>query len=172
MIGIAWKVPEALHKDTPAIMALSAILAGGKTSRLHRALVEKHIASSVQSVYMPFHDPSILTIYITLHPDIPHKRVEERVHTVVARLLEKGVTAHELSRVLAQLTTEMAFARDGHYAMLSALNEAIATGDWRFFFDLPKLMARVHPSTLRTVAKTYLTERGMTVGYYKALPKK
>jgi zinc protease len=166
MLAFAYKVPEALHQDTPALMALSSILADGQTSRLYRALVEKNLATSVRSVYMPFRDPSLLTIYVTLTEGISHARVEKAFRTIIATMLDAGVSEDELARVLSRLETEIAFARDGHYAMLSNLNEAIAVGDWKFFFDLPETMGRVTTDDISRVSRTYLCDEGETLGYY------
>ncbi len=168
LVAIAYKVPEALHADTPAVLALATVLADGQTSRLYRALVEKKLCSGVRSQYVPFKDPSIFTIYATLASGVSHARVEQVTLREIGRLVQDGVTKAELARVLAGIETEMAFARDGHYAMLSALNEAIAAGDWRFFFDLPAALRKVTPKLIQEVAGRYLNETTMTVGYYRA----
>jgi len=168
LVGVAWKVPEALHNDTAALFALAGVLADGKTARLHRALVEKGFATSVQSFYMSAYDPSLMILYVTLAHGTTHEKVEAIIHREVATLVRSGVTQRELARVLADIQTEMAFARDGHYATLSAINEAIAVGDWRYFFDLPNALGKVKRSDVRTVAQRYLRGGGMTIGYYRA----
>jgi zinc protease len=83
------------------------------------------------------------------------------------RIQKEGVTSDELARMRASLLTEMAFARDGHYAMLSTLNEAIAMGHWRFFFDLPRAVNKLTPKRVQEVARRYLRPDTVTVGYYK-----
>lgn len=170
MVGVAYKVPEALHADTPALLVLSTILGGGDTSRLHRALVEKGLASDVRSVYVPFKDPSLITFYASPVSGVSHDDVEEAIRSTIATLTRRGVTKHELEKVLAGLETDMALARDGHYAMLSTINEAIASGSWKFYFDLPRACARVTAEAVQRAARTYLTETVMTVGYYRATP--
>ncbi len=171
IVEIAFKVPEAVHSDTSAVMALSAILGDGKTSRLYRALVDKKIASSAWSSYMPFHDPSLLMLYVVPNDGVTHEEIEDVVLKECKKIVSKGVTKAELGRVLASITTEMAFARDGHYAVLSSINEAIAAGDWRMFFDLPKKLGEVTPSIMNVTAKKYLDKNKMTVGYYRAKKK-
>jgi zinc protease len=168
LVGFAYKVPEALHEDTPALMALSSMLAHGKTSYLYRALVEKGLAQSVLSTYTPFHDPSLFMLYVTLAEGVTHEAIEKAVCSTLAKVGEKGVSQDELARVLSGLETEIAFARDGHYSMLSALNEAIAVGDWKFFFDLPEKLSKVTPSDIARVFRTYLVPEGETIGYYRA----
>jgi zinc protease len=168
LLGIAYKVPEALHADTPALLALASILADGETSRLHRALVEKGLCVSVESHYGLHKDPSLLPMYATLTGNDTHEKVLSICEKEIVRLQNEGVTPQELQGVLAHLETEMAFARDGHYATLSVLNEAIAVGDWRFLFTLPHRIQKVTAEDVVRVARTYLTRSKMTTGMYRA----
>jgi zinc protease len=172
VVGLAFKVPEALHADTPALTVLSAVLGDEKTSRLYKALVEKKLTSSVWINYMPFYDPSLFILYATPNEGVAHEEIERVFFEECEKILTKGITASELARVLAKVNTELAFARDGHYAILSSLNESIATGDWRFFFDLPKKVSKVTPEAVIAVAKKYLTKKTATVGYYRAEQQK
>lgn len=167
IVCLAYKMPEARHPDMPALLALGTVLAGGQTSRLYRRLVESRLCVSVESMVMPFFDPSLFQLFATVAQGVSHERVERAMLEVVHRVQEEGILDAELSRVRSALETEIAFARDGHYAMLSALNEAIATGDWRFFFDLPRTLGRVTAQDVRTVAEKYLVPATSTVGYYR-----
>ncbi|KKS36000.1 MAG: Peptidase M16 domain protein [Parcubacteria group bacterium GW2011_GWD2_42_14] len=171
VVAIAFKVPEALHSDTPSVMALTAILAEGKNSRLYGALVDTGMASEVWSSYMPFFDPSLLMLYATPSEGVAHEKIEKALLDECAKIIEKGVTDKELAHVVTGVTTEIAFSRDGHYAMLSSLNESIAAGDWKFFFDLPRTIKEVTTKGIQVVAQKYLVERGMTVGYYRTNKK-
>ena len=172
IVAIAFKIPEALHADTPAVMALTAILADGKNSRLYGALVDAGLASDVWSSYMPFFDPSLLMLYATPSDNVTHEEIEKVLLSECKKIIQKGVTEKELAHVVTGVTTEIAFSRDGHYAMLSSLNESIATGDWKFFFDLPRTITAVTTHMVQAVAQKYLVEQGMTVGYYRANKKK
>ncbi len=171
VVAIAFKVPEALNADTPKIMALNAILAEGKTSRLYKALVDKQFATSVSSAYMPFYDPSLLVFYIVPNGGVVHEKIEGIVLKECKKIREKDILEKELKIALSGVCTEMAFARDGHYATLSYINEALSAGDWRFFFDLPKKIEKIKIADIKKVAKKYLGEDKMTVGYYRALEK-
>lgn len=168
LVMAAYKVPEALHADTPALLVLAEILAGGSTARLHRSLVETRIASSVECTYMPFRDPSLMPFVLTPAQGVPHEKLERAFDKTLATLAEKGVEEAELVRARAHVATEIAFARDGHYALLSSLNEAIAAGSWKFFFDLPKAIARITPDAVHVAAQRYLTKTSRTVGHYVA----
>lgn len=168
IVALGFKAPEALHKDTPALLMLSAVLGEGQASRMYRALVEKRHASKAWSSYMPFQDPSLLMLYALPTETMTHEKIETLLWRVCEDVVQKGVTQEELERVRAQVLTEIAFARDGHYALLATLNEAIATGDWHFFFNLPKAFERVTCEDVQRVAEEYLSRMRVTVGYYRA----
>lgn len=169
VLGLAWKAPEGLHTDTSALLALANILAEGKTSRLYKALVEKGLALSVRPMYVPFFDPSLFQIYVTLAEGISLENVEGIVLDECRTLIAKGVTKRELGSTVAHIQTDIAFARDGHYSTLSALNEAIAVGDWKFFFALPKNIENLKTTDVQGVATRYLMDDRLTVGYYKSI---
>lgn len=166
IVGLAFKVPEALHRDTAALLVLAHVLGGGKTSRLYRALVDKKLASEAVVHFTPSKDPTLLRIYVKLARGQEHDAMYERVLVQCKRLVVRGITNDELARTIAQLETELAFARDGHYATLSALNEAIAIGNWHFYFDLLEAVSRVTPDDVQRVASTYLDISRSTLGYY------
>ncbi len=168
IVAVAFRVPEALSVDTAGVTVLSSLLGGGKTSRLYKALVDKGLASSVRVDYMPFYDKSIATVFATLSDGVKHEKVESLILKEFEKIIENGISKNELNRVLASVSTEIAFSRDGHYAMLSSLNEAISAGDWKLFFNLPKKIKKLKAKDIQNIAKKYLLEDKMTVGYYRA----
>ena len=115
---------------------------------------------------MPFKDPSLCTIYATLIPGTKHAVVEDIIMRTVHAVAERGVTNDELTRVLAGVRTALALSRDGQFAILSSLNEAIAIGDWKYYFDLPDLLARVTPASVQRTVAARFTPTTATVGYY------
>lgn len=166
LVSIAYKVPEALHKDTPTLLTLASILGEGKTSRLYRGLVEKEIASEAWTMYMPFYDPSLMMFFATPTNGHTHEAVQQAMVTEAKKVVLEGVTKAEHNRVSAGLLTDIKLSRDGHYGLLSTLNEAIAIGDWRTYFRLPKRIQQLTPSRIQETAKKYFRDDTMTVGYY------
>ncbi len=163
---LAFKVPEASHVDTPALLVLAQILGGSVTSRLHKALVEKGICASVSAQFHPFFDPSLFFLSAVLTKKSTHAEVEAVFWEECVRVQKKGVTHAECLRVQQGFETDMAFSRDGRYALLAGVNEAIAVGDWRFFFALPEKVRAVTPDDVQRVARLYCKESLATAGRY------
>jgi zinc protease len=166
MIGIAHKIPNALHADMPALVMLSIILSSDKTSRLYRAFIDTAKATD-ESVYTyELHDPALTISYITLAPKTSHEEAEKIVLREYEAIKEKGVTAAELASAKRSVRRLVAGRRDGAYALLSSLNEDLATGDWSRFVTLPEQLAKVTAADIKRVAKKYLVEDQSTVGWF------
>lgn len=166
MVGIAHKIPAATHADIPALLVLSLALADGKTSRLYRALVDTSKAIDVATLCYQFHDPSLFISYITLTPGVHHDRVEKLVKQEYAKIAAKGITSKELQSAKKSMRSYTASRRDGPYALLSSLNEEIATGDWTRFVTLPAALAQVTVKDVQRVAKKYFVDDQSTIGYF------
>ncbi len=171
LVGIAHKVPAAVHADIPALIILALILADGKTSRLYRTLVDSALAIDVSTNCYQFHDPSLLITYATLAPHTPHQKIEELVKDAYRAIALQGVSSTELNRAKRSIRTYIASLRDGPYAFLSALNEQIAAGDWTRFVTFPKRLAQTSAKDVQRVARQYLIDDQSTVGWFKALPQ-
>jgi zinc protease len=85
---------------------------------------------------------------------------------VYEKIKAKGITAPELARAKRSIRAYIASRRDGPYALLSALNEEIATGDWTRFVTLPKALDAVKAADVQKVAKKYLLDDQRTVGWF------
>jgi len=166
MVGISHKIPEALHEDIPALMILAVILADGKTSRLHRALVDAGHATDVSTFCWQFKDPSLFQSYVSMTPSAAHKDVEEIVVRAYDEVKQKGVSQTELKRAKNAARRFDASQRDGTYAFLMALNEEIAAGDWSRFVWLPKALESVTAMDVKRVARAYFNEDQSVVGWF------
>ncbi len=165
-LSLSWHVPEALHPDLPALSVLSQILAEGVTSRLHQKLVETNLCLGVHAFAWELHDPGLFQIYATLAPGVAHDHVEEVVRDEVRTIASEPPDPEELERARTQVRTDLAFHRESPAAMVSALTEAVAMGDWRRFAREMELVADVEAADVSRVAATWLTELGVTVGRF------
>jgi zinc protease len=166
IVGIAHKIPEATHADVPALTLLALILSDGKTSRLHRALVDTAKALDVSASCNQFHDPSLFITYVTLAPRVKHADIEKQVKRIYADIAEKGVTTSELTRAKQSMRAYLASRRDGAYQILSSLNEEIAAGDWTRFATFPEALMKTTAPEVRRVARTYFNDDVSTIGYF------
>lgn len=170
IVGLAFKIPEALHPDRPALEILVDVLVGGRSSRLSLALVDKGLASQVLGFAFPLSDPGLLVIYCFLTAGTPQSKVERLIWQAIKKIQKQGISEKELAKAKKVAEAAIAYSRDGSYAVASSLNEAIAAGDWTLYVRYPKEISRVKKEEVKKAAETYLIEDQSTTGWF--IPKK
>ena len=166
IVGIAHKSPNGLNNDTYALQVLSKILGGGKSSRLYRKIVDKGLATSLFMWDFPFKDNGLFATYVFMTPDTDHGEIEQLVLDEYDNIKLNGIKNDEIKRAKAQIRSEMAFSRDGSYSIASALNEAIAIGDWKFYTTYSAKISAVTAEDIKNAANKYLQENQSTTGYF------
>jgi zinc protease len=166
MIAIAHKIPNAHHKDIPALALLAVILSEDKTSRLYKALVDTALSTSAEVYCWQLHDPALFETFVTLSPKTNHLQAEKIVKQEYQKIIESGVSAPELVRAKKAVRTYVASRRDGPYAFLAGINEDLATGDWKRFVTFPKALEKVTSKDIQNAAKKYLVDDQSTVGWF------
>lgn len=166
MISVAHKIPNAHHEDMPALVMLASILYEDKTSRLYKALIDKALATEVHVYPYQLHDAALFQTFVTLTTKTTHEKAEKLVKEEYAKIAKEGVTATELKQTKLSARVYMANRHDGPYALLSALNEELATGDWTRFVTFPAKYQRVTSADVKRVAKKYFVDDQSTIGYF------
>ena len=167
--AVAHKTPHGLHNDIHAIHLLGKILCDGKSSRLYQKIVDQGLATSLFMYDFPFKDNGLFITYAFLTPEVSNQKVEEIILDEYNDIINNGVDQEELNRAIAKTRATVAFSRDGSYAVASALNEAIAIGDWEFYTNFLDNIETVSTENIQLAAKQYLVEDQSTVGWF--IPK-
>ena len=167
--AVAHKTPHGLHNDTHAIHLLGKILCDGKSSRRYQKIVDQGLATSLFLYDFPFKDNGLFITYAFLTPEVSNQKVEEIILDEYNDIINNGVDQEELNRAIAKTRATVAFSRDGSYAVASALNEAIAIGDWEFYTNFLDNIEAVSTENIQLAAKQYLVEDQSTVGWF--IPK-
>ncbi len=166
VVAIGYKSPAGLHDDWAAVNLLADILTDGKNSRLYRALTDKGLTSDVSAYNGYFHDPSLCILFAALAPGATHEQVEKIMLEEIEKLKKDGVTQAEVEAATAKELTDMAFHRDGSFAIAGQLNEHIATGDWQNFVLLGDKFKKVTPAMVQSMANKYFNSDQSTTGWF------
>ena len=168
IVAVAHKTPPGLHADAYPMQVIARILAGGKSSRLYRALVETGLANEIVPLNYPFRDNALFAIYALLNRGVSHEEVEAIILAEYAKLQEKGVTDEELAIAKAQVKAESAFSRDGAHEIASNISEAVTLGDFTYYTTFSERIANVSASSILHAARTYLVPSQSTTGQFIA----
>jgi predicted Zn-dependent peptidase len=165
-VRIGWRVPSALHEDAPALAILSAILTGGRTSRLYRRMVvEDRVVTGIFSSMGPgTRFPRLFQLDAT--PLSPHttSEAEQIVYKEVDRIATDGPTASELTRVRNQIAAGAIRRLQSNLGLAYQLADSESLhGDWRVTFQDADRLRAVTTEDVRRVAGRYLTKDRRTV---------
>ena len=163
---LAYKAPAGLDEAADALDVLVQVLAAGKSSRLWRAVTDPGLATSCSAYFPRLRDPGLFIAYATLAPDVAHQTAEAALKRALLAVAEDGVTDEELARARRQVVADEAFGRDGPYAVVAQVNEAVAVGDWTLFADYRDRIEAVTAADVRAAATQILDDDRLTVGWY------
>jgi zinc protease len=166
LVLAAWRNPEMAHPDTHALDVLGLILGHGRTSRLHRALVETGIATEADAANESARDPFVVVVLATAAPDRSLAEVEAAMLREVERLREEPVTEAELRRAKKQVEAGFLYSKDSIQSLSHQLGYYETIASWRFLEEYPAKIRAVTAADVRRVAGTYLTEEARTVGWF------
>ena len=107
---MAWHSPALFADDDAELDLVAEVLGSGKTSRLYRALVyEQRIATEIAASQNSRELGSFFQIVATAAPGRTLAEVERAIMKEIATLLDRGPTALELERCLAQAEAHFLF---------------------------------------------------------------
>jgi zinc protease len=164
-VYLAWCVPAYGEPQWYAASLLSAVLTGGKASRLHRDLVyERELAQSVACSVFPTEECATFGIVITGRPGGDVNQLRDELLGALRQVCEQGIREDEHARALSGILTS-------HYQELQSLDQlADSISAATTFFDEPELALHEHDSyrsvalsDVREVAAAYLDVRTPTI---------
>jgi zinc protease len=143
--------------DSYALDVIQTILAGGKTSRLYRKLVEEHaIASDVSVGDNAGRYPGWFSVQVELIKGKPRDKAEELVLAELKRLATEPVGPDELRRVRREMTAGFVFAREGVHGLADSIARGVTTNDLDYLKTYLSRMLAVTPEQIHAAAHKYL----------------
>ena len=149
--------PAATEPDHALLRLLLAVLGTGRSSRLHRALVDEgQLCVGVATDLNESLDPGGSTVALEVLPGIEPARAEEVLLAEVERLVAQPPTVEEIERARKIVFADWIFEHEKVHQQAFLVGTALALYDiehpWRYF---DRLMA-AEPDELAEVARRYL----------------
>ncbi len=160
-----YKSPGQGHPDWPLLMFTSSLLAGSASSPLYRKLViEEELASSVYCDLMPFADPSLLEISVTLTRDSDLETVQTMIDDCIADIASDADIESEIMKVRNLVETEFWSGLSTMDGKAEALGHyQCIHGDFDKLFVMADTLANVSTEDVRRVTRIYLQKNQRTV---------
>lgn len=164
---IGFHKPGAGHPDDAVFDVIESLLSDGRTSRLHKRLVQDQQSAAAVSAFSSYPGaqyPNLFVIGAT--PRAPHTtaEIERALSAELDRLKKEPVTPREMDKILNQLDAGLvrSLRSNGGMASRLAYFQAIS-GDWRETVTLRDRIANVRPEDIQRVAAQYFTKSNRIV---------
>ncbi|NQT50515.1 insulinase family protein [bacterium] len=177
LVRIACPAVAADHADLHPLTVAATVLSGagatfmsggvgGRTSRLHRALVRTELAADAGAGCHTTVDPHLFNLSATVREGVEPARVEAALVAELDRLAAKPPTEQELQKARNQLRASFAYSWDSVTRIGAVVGSAEAVTSWR---DLESFLGRIDAVTaddVQRVAATYFAEPRRTIGHF------
>jgi zinc protease len=166
IVSSLYRVPAGHHPDYPAIDVLTNVLGDTPSGRLHRALVQKGLASHAWGAERGLHDPGFVYFGASLPKDGKVDPARAALLSVVENVKSEPVRAEEVERARTQLLNDFEKTQLETAAYLRALSEFAAIGDWRLFFLYRERLKKLTLADVQRVAEHYLKPANRVLGTF------
>jgi zinc protease len=164
-VAIGYKSPALGDFDHAPLVLLNEILFGGRSSRVHRALVQKQeIASEVRGWVGAFRDPALYDVFLSAREGHTVEELLAALDPIFAEVKRDGVTPAELDRAKARLelgTLQGLETVSGKAEQIGFYETVL--GDPAVLFEKLSAYRRATLGDLLRVARRYLVDSARTV---------
>jgi zinc protease len=166
IIGAAYHLPPAAHKDFGAIDILWQILGNPNTGRLRKNLVETKKAASISAFNSETKEPGLGFFYAELRRDMPLDAARSAMVETIETMSKNPATSEEVERARNNILKNIELNFNDSEQMVSILSNAAAAGDWRLAFLYRDKVKNATLEDVRRVAATYLKSSNRTLAYF------
>jgi zinc protease len=162
---VSYHIPNASHKDMPALEVLSAILSEGRSSRLYSRMVDREqLALSASAEAGGRLDPGQFICYIRPRAGVEVSRTEKALFEELEKVRTTEVPPDELRKAKNQLLTNFYRELKTISGRANQLGTAeIFLGSYQAMYDTPTRYEAVTAADVLRVAKQYLGENQRTI---------
>lgn len=166
MIGAIYHVPAGSHPDFSAIDVLNEVLSANGAGRLHKALVEKKLASNSFGFNFQWQEPGVAIFMAEVDKASDLSKTEEALISTLENISSNPITADEVEKAKRTLLKNQKLAFNSSERIAKELSEWLGMGDWRLIFLNRDRIEQVTADEVNRVAKSYITRNNRTLGKY------
>lgn len=153
----AWGAP-----DHPHLRLLLQALTEGRSSRLHRILVEEEqLCSWVAGELHPFLEGGRLSFALEVAPGVEPARVEERFCALLEEVVRDGLSETEASRARRTYEADWVFGHERIHQRAVTLASAMASYDAEFAFRYLKAVLHATPADVASASAFLRPDEGV-----------
>lgn len=163
LLAITFHIPDFKHPDQVPLSVISQILYSGKSSRLHKELVDKkHLVNSIYAYNMENTDPGLFIFMATCNPGVKAEDVEAELLKQIELLKTTEVTQEELEKVKINTKADFIYSLESASSVANLYGSYLVRGDITPLLHYEEAIHKVTPKQLQEVAKRYFEMKRST----------
>lgn len=163
MVAIAYKVGDFKDEDTPTLNAISELLSSGKSSRLHRVLVdEKRLVNTIYAYNMELRDPGVFLILAVCNDKVKAKDVEKEILAILKDLKKGKIKQEELEKVKINTKADFIFSLDNSSSTADLFGTYFAKGDIKPLLEYEDHIQNLTIEKIKEVSNKYFKKENST----------
>jgi zinc protease len=166
IIATGYHVAPASHADAAALQVLGKILTDAPSGRLHKALVDAKLASSVMDLDFNHMEPGYRLFAAVVPKDGQTAAVEEAMLKALEDFKSNPVSEAEVARAKVAIAKDVDQIVNDTANFTIALTSAQAAGDWRLFHLRRDQVEKVDVAAVQAVAAKYLKSSNRTLARF------
>src|SRR5215470_530337 len=166
IVSALYHVPPGTHPEYAAIDVLVALLNNVPGGRLHKALVETGIASSIFGTERQLREAGFAYFGASLRQDASIDAARDALLGVLESFATKPATEEEVDLARRRLLNDIELTLADSRELTMALSEVAGMGDWRILFLYRDRLKQVTAADVQAAATRYLKGSNRTLGMF------
>ena len=166
LVSVLYHMPPGAHSEYAAVDVLVSLLSHVPSGRLHKALVDPGLASSVFGTERQQREAGIAYFGASLRQDASLETARDALLQALEGFARNPATEDEVGRARTRLLNDIELALADSRDLTSALSETVGIGDWRVFFLHRDRLRQVTAAEVQAVALRYLKPANRTLGMF------
>ncbi|MBT1445076.1 insulinase family protein [Shewanella sp. JM162201] len=166
LLGTLYHVPPGAHQDFAAIDVLNEVLSATPNGRLHKALVENKLATSVFGMNFQWQDPGVAIFLAELDKSTDSEKSRKVLLETLESIKSQPITDKEVEAAKRTLLKNLTLAFNSSEKIALELSEWLGMGDWRLLFLNRDRLEKVTAADVQRVAEYYFTQNNRTAGRF------
>lgn len=163
MVAIAYKIPNFLHEDHVALSALSELLSSGKSSKLHRILVdEKKLVNQIYGYAMEAKDPSVFLFLAVCNPDVKAESVETEILKIIESIKKGDVSDKDIEKIKINTKADFIHNLESSSDLATLFGSYFAKGDITPLLNYEEGINKIKKEDIIKVVNKYLLQQSST----------
>jgi zinc protease len=166
IVSALYHVPPGTHPEYAAIDVLVALLNHVPSGRLHKALVETGLASSIFGAERQQREAGFAYFGANVRQDASIDAARDALLGVVESFADKPASDEEVDLARRRLLNDIELTLADSQELTMALSECAGMGDWRILFLYRDRLKQVTTADVQAAALHYLKRANRTLGMF------